>query len=254
MFAYLHSALELTQAELITALVVVLFAGLVRGFAGFGLSALVMAGLALIIAPVSLIPVCFLLEAVASAMMIRSGFKNANRKLAWGLAISSAIGVPLGLAATMNLPEDLSRLIALLLIMVLAVLQLLRKSPAFLATQAGLYVSGLAAGIATGLASVGGMVVALYVLSQNTAPSAMRGSLVMYLFLGMFTSVFWLGTTGLLDALAIKRALFLAPVAIIGVLLGTELFRPSMEMFYKRFCLALLIFLAITGVFRLLLS
>ena len=185
--------------------------------------------------------------------MLRGGFQMADRKIAWGLAIGSVVGTPVGLMATMAVAPDTSRTIALCLILVLALLQLLRKSPAFLATTAGLYVAGVTSGIATGLASVGGMVVALYVLAQQAPAARMRASLVMYLFLTMFSSALWLSVSGVLDMLAVKRALVFAPFVIGGVLLGTVLFRPSLEQFYKRFCLTLLMALALVGLARLVL-
>ena len=254
MLANLQSFLSLSSMELGICLAVVLFAGIVRGFSGFALSALTMAGLALIIPPLALIPICFLLESVASVVMLRGGFQMADRKIAWGLAIGSVVGTPVGLMATMAVAPDTSRTIALCLILVLALLQLLRKSPAFLATTAGLYVAGVTSGIATGLASVGGMVVALYVLAQQAPAARMRASLVMYLFLTMFSSALWLSVSGVLDMLAVKRALVFAPFVIGGVLLGTVLFRPSLEQFYKRFCLTLLMALALVGLARLLLA
>ena len=113
--------------------------------------------------------------------------------------------------------------------------------------------AGFTAGIATGLAGVGGMVVALYVLAQQAPAARMRASLVMYLFLIMFSSAFWLSVSGVLDMLAVKRALVFAPLVIVGVLLGTVLFRPSLEQFYKRFCLTLLMALALAGLVRLVL-
>ena len=61
MLANLQSFLSLSATELGICLAVVLFAGIVRGFSGFALSALTMAGLALIIPPLALIPICFLL-------------------------------------------------------------------------------------------------------------------------------------------------------------------------------------------------
>lgn len=254
MLANLQNILSLSAIELGICLTVVLLAGVVRGFSGFALSALTMAALALIIPPVALIPVCFLLESVASVVMLRGGFQMADRKIAWGLAIGTVVGTPVGLMATMAVSPDTSRTIALILILVLALLQLLRKSPAFLATPAGLYVSGFTAGIATGLAGVGGLVVALYVLAQQAPAACMRASLVMYLFLIMFSSAFWLSVSGVLDMLALKRALVFAPLVIIGVLVGTKLFIPSLEQFYKRFCLTLLMALALSGLLRLVLA
>jgi uncharacterized membrane protein YfcA len=246
----LQNQLSLSGAEVIISITAVLFAGMIRGFSGFGLSALTMASLTLIMPPVTLIPVCFLLEAVASVLMLHGGFQQADRKIAWGLAITSALGTPIGLLAIMTVSADTSRTLVLSLILLLALLQLLRTPPAFLSTRPGLYAAGFIAGIANGLASVGGMVVALYVLAQQAPASRMRASLVMYLFLSMFSSAMWLTLSGLLDMLALRRALILAPVVIVGVLLGTWLFRPSLEQFYKRFCLVLLMALALAGLLK----
>jgi len=71
-------------------------AGLVRGFSGFGLSALTMAGLTVIIPPIALIPTCYLIEATASLVMLRGGIRNADFRIVLGLAIFSAIGFKTG--------------------------------------------------------------------------------------------------------------------------------------------------------------
>jgi uncharacterized membrane protein YfcA len=252
MLEYLEKSLELSGQEVLIVVSVVFIAGIVRGFSGFALSALVMAGLALIIPPISLIPICFLLEMAAGILMIKNGVQNANKKVAWGLAIGAAIGTPVGLFVTSQVPPDISRLLALGVILTLAVLQLFKQSPDFLATRPGLYISGLVAGVANGIGSVGAMVVALYVLSQKAPAPQMRATLVMYLFISMLASGVWLALSGILDSLALTRGLVLAPMAIAGVLLGSLLFRPSLEAFYKRFCMVLLIALAVVGLLRLL--
>ncbi len=252
MIATLSDLAQLAPAQLIFSAGAIFVAALVRGFAGFALSALIMASLAVIIPPIQLIPVCFMLEAAASLLMFRGGLRDADMPTVWGLAIFSAIGTPIGLALTTNIPVETSKLIALSLLVSLAILQLFKVRFAFLATNPGLYSSGLAAGIATGLASIGGMVVALYVLSQEKTARNMRGSLVMYLFIGMFMSAVYLLWFGLLDLAAVARALIFMPIVIIGVLAGTWLFRPSLEGFYKRFCLLLLICLSGVSLVRVL--
>lgn len=243
---------QLSQSNFWTAAIIIFIAGIVRGFAGFALSAITMAGLAFFIAPVELIPVCYILEGVASVVMFRGGIKQADMKIVWGLAIGSAIGAPVGLLATTTFPIETSKTIALLLVISLAVAQLFKLSPKFLATKPGLYASGLTAGIATGLASVGGMVVALYVLAQGKNAKMIRGSLVMYLFIGMFTSLIYLIFFDMMDALALTRGLLFAPICLAGVGFGSLFFRPSLEGFYKRFCLILLISLAAFSLARLL--
>lgn len=248
----IQSHLQLSGSSLAIAGFVVLVAGMVRGFSGFGLSALIMAGLALMIPPIALIPVCFLMEAVSNVVMFRVGLADANRKLVTGLVIGTAVGLPIGLAATHSLPPETSRVVALVLILFLATLQLFKASPAFLGSKSGVYLAGLFAGIVTGLASIGGMVVALYVLSLHVSVREVRASLVLYLFTSMAVSAFWLLSTGTLDLLAFKRGLLLAPLVVAGVLIGTWLFRPSLEPFYKRFCLFMLMSLAGIGLIRLL--
>ena len=244
MIETLANMTELAPGELILCTGAIFVAAIVRGFAGFALSALIMASVVTILPPVELIPVCFLLEATASLMMFRGGMKEADMRIVWGLAISSAVGSPIGLYATTTLPVDTSKLIALTLLIVLAALQLFKVRIPLLATRPGLYFSGLTAGIATGLASIGGMVVALYVLSQEKAARTMRASLVMFLAITMFTTLIYLLYYEVLDMMAARRGLVFAPVVIAGVLAGSWLFRPSLEGFYKRFCLVLLLSLA----------
>ena len=244
MIETLANMTELAPGELILCTGAIFVAAIVRGFAGFALSALIMASVVTILPPVELIPVCFLLEATASLMMFRGGIKEADMRIVWGLAISSAVGSPIGLYATTTLPVDTSKLIALTLLIVLAALQLFKVRIPLLATRPGLYFSGLTAGIATGLASIGGMVVALYVLSQEKAARTMRASLVMFLAITMFTTLIYLLYYEVLDMMAARRGLVFAPVVIAGVLAGSWLFRPSLEGFYKRFCLILLLSLA----------
>ena len=251
MWESLQNLVSLSGANLLIALVVVFVAGLVRGFSGFGLSALTMAGLTVIIPPIALIPTCYLIEATASLVMLRGGIRNADFRIVLGLAIFSAIGFPLGLSATKFFEPSTSQMTALVLIIILALMQLLKKSPAFLGTRPGLYAAGLTAGVVTGLASLGGMVVALYVLAQKTPIAAIRGSLVMYLFIGMFTSGTSLVLMDVMTKTAFMRGLVFAPVVIIGVLLGSLLFDPSREVLYKRVCLLLLISLATLGMLRL---
>lgn len=244
---FLIETLNLTNNQVFIVLGAVFLAGLVRGFAGFALSAILMASIVTIIPPIELIPVCFMLEAAASFAMFRGGIKNADMSIVWVLVIGSAIGTPIGLLATTTIDRDLSRLIALCLILTLTAFQLFRIRSKFLATKPGLYASGLSAGLATGLASVGGMVVALYVLARDSAAKEMRGSLVMYLFLGMISSFCFLVYYDMLNMQAVHRSMILVPVVLFGVFMGSLFFRPSLEQHYKRFCLVLLIGLCLVG-------
>jgi uncharacterized membrane protein YfcA len=244
----------LTISEVTILATICLIAGIVRGFSGFALSALVMASAALIIPPIQLIPICWWLEMTASLFMFRSGWREANRKVAVGLAVGSTLGMPFGLALTMAIAAELSKLIALGVIVSLATLQLARVRVPFSVSSWGLYGSGWLAGVVTGVAGVGGMLVALFVLSQKSQPRQMRASLVLFLFLSSVTAVISLWYFGVMDQVAITRGLIMALPAGIGVVLGKLLFMPKWEYLYKPFCLTLLIALAGTGMIRVILD
>ena len=91
----MQELLTLTQTEFTLLAVICFCAGLVRGFTGFALSAIVMASAALILSPLALIPICWWLELVASAIMVRGGWKDADKGAAVTLWLGSAIAVPI---------------------------------------------------------------------------------------------------------------------------------------------------------------
>ena len=237
-------ALSLTINEVGFLAAVAFCAGLVRGFSGFALSALFMSLSVLLLPPIALLPVCWVMETVASAILVRGGWKEADRGMALGLIAGVLFGMPIGLTVTGWLPENDSRLVALLMIIILASLQLARIRIQALASKPGLLGSGVLAGFATGIASLGGMVVALYVLSQDRPAPVMRATLIFYVMLSSVVVLIWLLTLGVMDWLAIKRGLAMTIPVTAGVLLGQFIFRPSMERYYKTFCLVLLLSLA----------
>ena len=241
---------DLTGGEFALLVVIVIFAGIVRGFSGFALSAIVMASAVIILPPVQLIPICWWLEMSASLLMAKGGWKEADRGVVFGLVIGSTIGVPFGLMLTTAVSPDVSKTIALILIIALALTQLAKIRLPFLATKPGLYGAGFTAGFATGIASVGGMVIAIYVLSQNAAASKMRAALVLFLFISSLTSMITLLYFGIMKNTAVARGLSLALPTTIGVMIGQRLFIPRFAAYYRPFCLTLLCALAGSALIR----
>ena len=245
------SLLSLSETQFWIVALICLLAGIVRGFSGFALSALVMASAALIIPPIELIPVCWWLELCAGLMMIRGGWKDADRRLAITLVVGSSLGLPLGLYLTTHVSVALSQAIALGCIATLAALLLGKIKLDFLANPKGHLGVGVCAGIATGLASIGGMVVALYVLVSQEPARQMRATLVVFLFLSGAVSLLILIAYGVMDQRAALRGVILAIPATLGVYLGKKFFISRLEPFYRPFCLLLLIGLALLGLVRM---
>lgn len=241
---------DLAVSELLIVAGICFLAGLVRGFSGFGLSAVVMAAAVLILPPVQLLPVLWFLEMASSLIMMKGGFAEANLGVSKGLIIGSGIGLPLGLMLTLALPVEASKIIALSLLIVLALTQLSKLRLPFLATTPGLYGSGLGAGMITGLSGAGGMFIALYTLARQLPARVMRGTLSIYLLgagvLGLASHLL----IGTMDQSAIYRGLILIPPTLAGILAGRALFVPRFERLYKPVCLSLMIGLASLGLIR----
>jgi uncharacterized membrane protein YfcA len=76
---------------------VVCAAGIVRGYSGFGFSALCVAGLSLFLPPATAVPPVFVLEVLASSSLLRSACRHVDwRWLGW-LAAGNALCIPLGI-------------------------------------------------------------------------------------------------------------------------------------------------------------
>ena len=251
---WLLTLTDLTPNSFLALVGITFVAGVVRGFSGFALSALVMASAASFVAPVVLIPILFFLELAASLMMARAGLADADRRMALLLVAGSVLGWPLGLWFTTSLPVETSKMVALCVIVVLAALQLLKVRVPGLGSITGTAIAGVVAGVVSGLAHVGGMVIALFVLSLGSAARSMRGTLVLYLFVSSLLSVFIQLGYGVMTTTGALRGLVLIPPTLLGVWLGSKLFIPRLESYYKPFCLFLLIGLASLGLIRTQLS
>ena len=248
--ADLWSSLSLTPSEAIAFAAICFAAGLVRGFTGFALSAFGLALAVLILPPVELIPVMWWLEMAASLVMLRHGWGGADMKATITLVCGSAIGLIIGLSVTTSVDAVLSQRIALCILITLALLQLAKIKIPHLASQPGTVATGVVAGIATGLAGVGGMVVALYVLARNDEPAKMRATLVAYLFMSSATAILthlWFGTMNTTSTL---RGLAFVMPCVVGVLIGQRFFTPRLQPYYRPVCLTLLIGLGAASLLR----
>ena len=244
------SFLPATPGETMLLAAILFVAGLVRGFSGFALSALVMAAAASFMPPIMLIPILWFQEMGASLLMARGGWRDADRPRAALLVLGNWMGWPIGIWMTVSISTLISSRLALAMILILAAMQLLKVNIPALASRAGTLITGFVAGIAAGLAHVGGMVVALYVLSQNDTARSMRGTLVLYLFVSSLGSFVYLIAFGVMTMATALGSLTLVPITLLGVWLGTKLFNPRWEPYYKPFCLCLLIGLAALSLIR----
>ena len=116
--------LELNLLESGWCFLVILTAAVIRGYSGFGFSALTVAGLTLILPPAEVIPIAFLLEIGASIHMLPLVWKDIDwNRLRW-LTMGMLIATPIGVYLLSILPEIPTRWLVLSLIFIAGLLLL----------------------------------------------------------------------------------------------------------------------------------
>lgn len=86
----------------------------------------------------------------------------------------------------------------------------------------------------------------------SRAPAAkIRAALTMFLFIGMFKSLGHMLLYGVMAQTAFVRGVILISITLAGVFLGTCAFKPAWQLYYRRFCLMLLIGICLASLGRL---
>lgn len=243
---------------LLAALLIVLAAGVVRGFAGFGFSALCVAGLSLFAPPAQVVVPIFVLEVLASLTLLRAALREVDWPwLSW-LALGNALCIPLGIAVLAWLDELPLRLLIGALLLLAALLLRSGWRLALAPTRGTRLATGLVSGLVNGVAAIGGIAVAVLLSTTQMAPAVMRATLVL---LFLLTDLYALAWAGLLSAAAqhgpallgpdtLRWSLWLAPAMLAGIWLGNRSFQGVSPAKFRRQVLNLLILIALLSVLR----
>ena len=240
------------------ALLIVLAAGVVRGFAGFGFSALCVAGLSLFAPPAQVVPPIFVLEVLASLTLLRSALRDVDWPwLSW-LALGNAMCIPLGIAALAWLDDMHLRLLIGLLLLTAALLLRSGWQLALTPTRGTRLATGLVSGLVNGVAAIGGIAVAVMLSTTQMAPAVMRATLVLLFLLTDLYALAWASvfSTGEQQASALvgidtlRWAVWLGPAMLLGIWAGNRLFRGMSPALFRRRVINLLIVIALISVVR----
>lgn len=199
------------------------FAGLIRGYSGFGFAMILALGLLAVRPPAEVIPVVLLLDLLCSASLWRRALHDGHDALAARLVTGMVVAVPLGVLAFSWLPGDwLGPLIALLcLVGGTLTLVLPQGAPAAhgQSVRPAFWV-GLGAGLATTLASAGGPPLMLYLLRCGLSPLALRATAILFFAASSGVALLGMLVAGLVGIHHLQLAAVLLGPALAGNLLG----------------------------------
>ena len=223
----MHGFLGLTPGGLAADGAVVLVGALVRGYSGFGFSAVLMAGLSLNLQPAEIVPIAIALEVLASIGQASRSWRAIDWRRLWVILATGLVGNPVGVAILVHLPAGTMRTAVRVFTAAAsaALLGLPRLNvpvgPALLAC------AGLAAGIVNGATALSGLVLALFLTD---------------LWAGLL-----LAREGLFDAMTIRRVLASVPLLGIGLWLGGRAFAGTSPDMFRKATLGVLIMLSLAG-------
>ena len=224
-------------------------AAYVRGYSGFGLSALVVSAASLVMNPLLVVPVVLISDIVLTLQQAQGIRHEIDWRRTLSLFAGALIGVPFGIFALTQISTDTARaLIAgFILLMSLGLLagfhfkrQIGDKSHVAV---------GLFSGIANG-AGIGGLPVAVFFAALPVSATTFRATLIGYFTLLDLWSVPLLWHAGLVTKETLIACAYALPLLIAGIHFGNRAFRTSEPTNFRRFAILLLMSLSILGLLK----
>ena len=228
---------------------VVLIAAFVRGYSGFGFSALVIAASGLVMNPLNFVAVVLICEVVMTAMQWQNVGPDVDWRRVGALLAGAVVGLPLGLWALTSISADAARAVisGYILLMCLVLLRGWRfKQP--VGTP-----GTVAAGVVSGIANAPGMAglpVAAFFAAQAMPAAVFRATLVAYFpILDLYSApMYW--WNGMVTWDTGRASLLALPLVFLGNWLGGRHFLHTDPQDFRRFAIGLLALLAGLGLLK----
>lgn len=235
--------------RLLYAALIVLAAGLMRGFAGFG-SAMAMSPIfAILFGPAEMVIQVTMLELLVSAYLAPGALRDVDWRFVGPMSCAAILAMPLGAGILFWAdPDVLTRAVsAIVLLFVVVLLAGWRYSgPKRLPITLGL---GAVSGSMMATTAIGGPPVLIYMLSGPDKAVTNRANIIIYFGV---TGIFLLAVmiwNGLAEPAGIVRVALLTPLFWAASYAGQRMFRQSSEKLYRRIAF---LFLAAIGLYGLL--
>ena len=222
--------------------VIVFFASSLQAATGFGFSVMATPFLLMVFDAHTAIQINIILSLLISVIMLPQIRHAINRPLLTRLLTGSLLGTPIGLGIFMYLDPYYLKLVISLLILVLTALLILnfRIKQTFLKDNT----AGGVSGILTASLGMPGPPLLLYFAGTRMEKAALRSTTLAFVLFVYAASLLLQMTTGTSSLDIWKTALSLAPVAVVGIIVGQYMFRHINQ---KIFTLITYLILGITG-------
>jgi uncharacterized protein len=240
---------DLTTGAAAYMAVAVLVAAFVRGYSGFGFSAMVIAASALVTNPLNTVAVVVICEAVMSVQSWRGVGANVDWRRVGYLLAGAVIGLPIGLWAINAIPVDGARAVISIYILIMCLVLLSGWS---LKREVHGPVN-FGVGIVSGLANAPGMAglpVAAWFAAQTMPAAVFRATLVAYFpILDIISGPLYF-YHGMVSMDTLWASLLTLPMVFLGNWAGGRHFLNTDPQDFRKFAIGLLALLALMGLIK----
>jgi uncharacterized protein len=225
-------------------------ASVLRGFTGFGFSIAAVPLLTLALPPAKVVPFVVVLQVIVGVAGLRQAWSLCDWRAVGGLSPGLVLGIPIGLAVLTAFRADPVRLVigCVILGSVLLLWRGLRLPPR--PTRVVTAAVGFAAGVMSGLASMGGPPIVVYLLALSHETAVVRASSIVYFMLSALLSLCLMSLNGLIDRQILSWSIASVPLLLAGTYVGNWGFRRSRPHHHRLTAMVLLSALAVLLIAR----
>lgn len=225
-------------------------AAVIRGFSGFGFSAIFIILAALTTNPLPLIPVVFSCEIAMTVFQARGIRPHIDRHRAMALLAGAAIATVPAIAIMARLGEQEARLAISSLILVLSLVLLSGWQLERPVGRSGNVGVGAIAGIANS-AGVGGLPVAAFLTAQPLPPAVFRATMIVFLTGIDLMALPVMAANGLVGPQTLTGILLAFPILGLGIWAGSRSFKAAPQPLFRRAVVLLLTALSLINIAKL---
>lgn len=224
-------------------------AAFVRGYSGFGFSALVIAAAGLATNPVLLVPVVVIAEISMTVLQARGVVGKIDWRKVLTMLIGAAVIMPISVWLLARIGEDRARFAISSVILIMGLVLLSGWTLHRQIGLAGHVGVGMVSGFANG-AAVGGLPVVALMAAQSVPAVVFRATMVGYLTLIDMVALPLMWANGMVTGDTIRTVVFAVPLLVVGIWLGGRRFLSASPQSFRRFAILLLIALSALGLLK----
>ena len=232
------------------ALCSVFLGGLSRGFTGFGAALIIVPVLIIVYGLIPAVVLMSLIEVPGVFQLARTAVREADWRALVPLCIAAAFTVPLGAWSLAVLDAETVRRGIAAIVVTFAILiatgwRYRGEITKFLSACVG-----IVSGFCSGIASLGGPPVVMFLVAKGSNAAQTRAGIVAYFALAMAVRLAAFGWHGLYSQNVIILSLLLAPVYMSGIWIGSRFFKGASETLFRRVVVGLVLVTGTVALFR----